>query len=158
MCALTMTAFSQTNSETIDLTKYSGKWYIIACIPTSFDKKWENVTETYTLNGSKKIDIYTTYNVQNDPKEKDVRSKGFVKSKNNAFWRVQFVWPFRADYLIEEIGTDYSYAIAGGRKHTYFYILSRTPEMDPKLYENIITRYEQVGYDMKKLRKINHTK
>lgn len=146
---------AQTNVKSIDLERYSGKWFVIACIPTSFDKHWNYVTETYSVNAKGKIDIYTTYIKHNDPNQKEVRSKGFPDKKcNNTKWKVQFVWPFRADYLIEEIDNNYFYTVAGHPKRKYLYIMNRTGTMGDIQYKEIVDRCAAKGYDVTKIRKV----
>lgn len=139
----------------IDLTKYSGKWFVVGVIPTRFDKNWEQVTETYTLNKKGNIDIFTTYVKQGKAESDYVTSKGFPNKKSNYVkWKVQFVWPFRADYVIEEIDEAYSYTVVGHPKKKFLYIMNRTGQMDEQLYNSIAKRAADRGYDMKELRKL----
>jgi apolipoprotein D and lipocalin family protein len=146
---------AQTKATAIDLNKYSGKWFIIACIPSPVDKKWDYVAETYTINKKGNIDIYTTYIKEGSTKEKSLRSIGFPhKETSNTFWDVQFIWPFTADYLIEECAPDYTYSIVGHPKKKYFYILARESKIPETLYSNLVERYKAQGYDMAKLRKL----
>lgn len=155
--AIINTGIAQTNVNSIDLEKYACKWFVIACIPTSFDKDWNNVTEAYTLNKKGNIDIYTTYTKGNDQKQKDVRSKGFPnKNSKNISWKVQFVWPFRADYLIEEIDNNYFYTVVGHPKKKFLYIMNRTGTMGDIQYKEILERCAKKGYDISKIRKIQH--
>ncbi len=149
------TIAAQTTPKTIDLNKYSGKWFVVSVIPTRFDKDWNNVTETYTLNDNGKIDIYTTY-IKNGKTEADhVTSKGFPNKKsNNVKWKVQFVWPFRADYLIEEVADDYSYTVVGHPKKKFLYIMNRTGKMNDELYHAIVKRFADKGYNMAELKKM----
>lgn len=146
---------AQTPPQSIDLFKYSGKWYVIGVIPTRFDKEWEYVTENYTVKKNGKIDIYTTYIKQGGTKIQSVKSKGFPKkSTGNVAWKVQFVWPFRADYLIEEIAEDYSYVVVGHPKKKFLYIMNRTGKMDEALYTTIVKRFSEKGYDITQLKKV----
>ncbi len=154
-------ALSQTLATTVDLEKYSGKWYVIACIPTEIDAHWNYVTETYTLKKTGKIRIYTTYIKQNKPgsdktpKQKSVRSKGFPqKGTNNFKWKVQFVWPFKVKYEIEEVAQDYSYTVVGHPEKKFLYIMSRQKTMDDELYKTLVKRYKENGYDMAQMIKI----
>lgn len=141
--------------QSIDLNKYCGKWYVIAVIPTRFDKDWEYVTETYTLKEKSKIGIYTTYVKKGKTETQFVNSKGFpCKDKNNVAWKVQFVWPFKADYLIEELDQDYTYTVVGHPKKKFLYIMNRTGKMDVALYNEIVKCLAEKGYDMTKLRKV----
>lgn len=153
--AIINTGIAQTNANSIDLDKYVGKWFVIACIPTSFDKNWNSVTETYTLNKKGNIDIYTTYTKAGDTKQRDVWSKGFPnKNSKNMRWKVQFVWPFRADYLIEEIDANYFYTVVGHPKKKFLYIMNRTGKMGDIQYKEILDRCAKKGYDISQVRKL----
>jgi apolipoprotein D and lipocalin family protein len=158
LSVLIMNAFvthTQTPPTSVDLNKFSGKWYVIGLIPTRFDKDWEYTTETYTLNKKKNIDVFTTYVKEGKTEVKSVTSKGFPDEKaNNVKWKVQFVWPFKADYLIEEVDDSYSYTVVGHPKKKFLYIMNRTGKMDETLYNDIIKRFREQGYDMTEFKKM----
>lgn len=150
-----LSATAQQNPENINLNKFSGKWFVIGVIPTAFDKNWEYVTETYTIKDENKIDIFTTYIKKGKTKTNSVRSKGFPKKEEkNVKWKVQFVWPFKADYLIEEIASDYSYTVVGHPKKKFLYIMNRSGKMAEELYNELVERYSQKGYETGKLQKV----
>lgn len=149
------TTLAQHDFKHVDLTRYSGKWYVLACIPTRFDKSWSYVTESYTLNKNGSIGIYTTYKKETDPKERSVRSKGFpVKGTNNVLWKVQFVWPFKADYLIEELADDYTYVVVGHPKKKFLYVMNRGGKLNEIQYNEILNRATKKGYDITKVHKV----
>lgn len=151
---MSKTAFSQGRVTQVDLNRYSGKWYVIASIPTRFDKNWTYVTESYTLRKDGKIDIFTTYHKGGDPKQHAVGSKGFPDAASrNVKWKVQFVWPFKADYLIEELADEYTYVVVGHPKRKYLYIMNRSGKMGQIQYEEILKRMAEKGYDLSKLQK-----
>ncbi|MES2681221.1 MAG: lipocalin family protein [Bacteroidota bacterium] len=153
-----ITANSQIKPSHLDLQKYSGKWYVISCIPTRFDKDWSHVTESYHVNKKGNIDIFTTYRKEKKATEKSVASKGFpIKESNNLSWKVQFVWPFKADYLVEEINEDYTYVVVGHPKKKFLYIMNRTGMMGNLQHEEIVNRAIQKGYDTSKLRKVDQS-
>jgi apolipoprotein D and lipocalin family protein len=139
--------------QKIDLHKYSGKWYVIGCIPMIFDRNWNYVIETYKPVGKMQVAIDTTY--RTNGKLKAVRAKGFVcKDSGNARWKVQYLWPFKADYWIIELGEHYSYTVVGHPKHHFLYIMCRRPKMEEHIYAAIVERCGQKGYDLSKLKKI----
>lgn len=155
------TAFSQTLTKQVDLEKYSGKWYVIACIPTEIDAHWNYVTETYTLKKNGKIGIYTTYIKQlkpgskKTPKERYALSKGFPqKGTNNFIWKVQFFWPFKVKYIIEEVPEDYSYTVVGHPDKKFLYFMSRKKTMDEDFYKTLVARYKEKGYDVSQIIKV----
>lgn len=149
---ITSAAHAQSPPKSVDLDKFSGKWFVIGLIPTRFDKNWDYVTETYTIKSADKIEVFTTYVKKGETETQTVGSKGFPDAKtNNVCWKVQFVWPFKADYLIEELADDYSYTIIGHPKKKFLYIMNRTGKMDEQLYSDIVKRFEKQGYDMSEL-------
>lgn len=146
---------AQHEVKSLDLEKYSGKWYVIACIPTRFDKDWNYVTESYSLNKKGRIDIFTTYKKGDHHNEKSVTSRGFpIKESNNVRWKVQFVWPFRADYRIEELSPDYTTVVIGHPKKKFLYIMNRSGKINAIQYEQILDRAVKRGYNLSGLRKI----
>ena len=139
----------------VDLQRYSGKWYVIASIPTQFDKEWNYITETYTIAKNGKIDIETTYFEEGKNTQSSVSSKGFPdKDSNNVKWKVQFVWPFKSDYLIEELAADYSYAVVGHPEKKFLYIMSRSGKIQEDTFIQILTECGKKGYDLTQLRKV----
>ncbi len=113
------------------------------------------MTETYTVNKKGNIDIYTTYLKESDIKPRLVRSKGFpVQNSNNVKWKVQFIWPFKADYLIEEIDPNYFYVVVGHPKKKFLYIMNRTGKMEKIQYTEILERFAKKGYDISKIRRV----
>ncbi|HRG37281.1 MAG TPA: lipocalin family protein [Bacteroidia bacterium] len=147
-------AMGQETVKHVDVKKYEGKWYVIGFIPTLFDKKWNYTTETYTLNEKGDYDIYTTYKKTATDKIRNVKSKGFIdKTSGNAKWKVQFVWPFKADYWIIELADDYSYTVVGNPKQSFLYIMSRTSTLPDSIYNKLIENCKKKGYDVSKLRR-----
>ena len=73
--------------------------------------------------------------------------------KTNAKLKVRFFWPFSGDYWIIDIGENYQYAVVGHPKRNYLWILSRTPQMDPAVYDGILERLRKQQYDLNRLRK-----
>lgn len=144
---------AQVAPDTLDLVKFSGKWYVIASIPTCFDKNWKNITETFELKKNGDVGIYMTYMKEGDTITRDKKAKGFpYKENKNTEWEVQFAWPFTSGYLVEELGPDYSYAVIGHPQKLYFYIMTRTGKMDEALFGEIMMRYVKKGYEINDLR------
>ncbi len=69
------------------------------------------------------------------------RAKGKAKvvdKATGAKLKVTFFWPFYGDYWIIKLGNDYEYAVVGTPNHKYLWILSRKPQMDSKLYVELV--------------------
>ena len=74
-----------------------------------------------------------------------VPNSGYAKLK------VQFFWPVKGNYWIIDLADDYSYAVAGDKNRKYLWILSRTPQMDRKIYDEIVIRTKNKGFHVEKL-------
>lgn len=144
---------AQVSPDTLDLTKFSGKWYVLASIPSCFDKNWNSITETFTLANNGNVDIDISYVKKGETEVRSKKAKGFPYTENkNTEWEVQFIWPFTSGYMVEELGPDYSYVVVGHPQKLYFYIMNRTGSMDETLFGEIMMRYIKKGYEINDLR------
>jgi apolipoprotein D and lipocalin family protein len=143
--------------EKVDLGKYSGKWYSLYSIPTFFDKGSRETTTTYNWDEKGYYDVLTTYKKGDDQDVHTYKSKLFqVEGTNNSQMKAQFIWPYKVDYWIIELGEDYSYVVVGHPDHKFLFIMSRKPSMDKKLYDEIVARCKAKGYAVEKLTSQNH--
>jgi len=141
--------------DSVDLNRYLGKWYEIAKYPNWFEKNLTAVTAAYSLRDDGKIKVLNAGRKGSpDGKEKTALGKAWVADKKtNAKLKVQFFWPFSGNYWIIELGSNYEYAVVGEPKRKYLWILGRTPEMNEKLYNELLKRIEKHGYDLNKIEK-----
>ncbi|HOI30420.1 MAG TPA: lipocalin family protein [Melioribacteraceae bacterium] len=135
----------------VDIDRYLGKWYEIARLPFSQQEGCSCTTAEYEL-----IDSTTIRVINKCIKEgelDDATGKAFVvEGSNNAKLRVQFFWPFRGDYWVIELDEEnYQYAIVGTPSRKYLWILSRTPRMDEEIYNSLIKKAGDKGFDISKL-------
>jgi len=79
-----------------------------------------------------------------------------VDTTTNAKLKVWFFWPFKGNYWIIDLNPDYQWAVVGEPSRKYLWILSRTPTMDGAIYQEILERLTQKGYDPAKLRRTDH--
>jgi apolipoprotein D and lipocalin family protein len=134
----------------VDLGRYIGTWYEIATIPQRFQKDCVAVTATYTLREDGNIAVLNRCRKKTlDGELKEAKAKAWVvDQKSNAKLKVQFFWPFKGDYWIIELDPDYQYAVVGHPERSYLWILSKTPQMDENLYQELLQRIANKGYDV----------
>ena len=83
--------------------------------------------------------------------------RAFIFDKNsNAKLKVQFFWPFKGDYWIVELDSDYQYAVVSEPGRQYLWVLSRTPEMDPKELLVLKEKLKEKGFDLNYLQYTRH--
>ncbi len=145
--------------EYVDLDKYLGKWYEISSFPQSFQKGCNCSTAEYFKTDDGYIRVVNSCRKDSpDGEVKTANGKAFIEdSKSNAKLKVQFFWPFKGDYWIIDLADDYSYAVVGHPNREYLWILSRKPEMESTLYNSILEKIKQKGFDISKLNKTNQT-
>ena len=141
----------------VELEKYLGKWYEIAHLPFRFEDGCTDITATYSL--SKNGNVSVLNGCLKDGKLKQAKGKAKVVDKTTgAKLKVTFFWPFSADYWIINLGKDYDYAVVGTPNRKYLWILNRTPQMDDKLFSQLIDSVKSKGFDVINLIITNHKK
>ncbi len=139
----------------VDTKKYLGKWYEIARYPHSFEENCYAVTADYTLRDDGSIQVVNRCREGglNGELRKAVGKAYVVDSKSNAKLEVTFFWPFYGDYWIIDLDENYQYAVVSEPDRQYLWILSRTPTMDPSLYQHLTAKLKSKGFDLSFLTK-----
>ena len=137
----------------VDLDRYLGTWYEIANYPTKFQKGCYGTIAIYTLREDGKIRVENRCKQEMaGGKESSITGVAWAADKRtNAKLKVQFFWPFRGDYWIIELDSDYKYAVVGHPKRKFLWILSRSPVMKAELYIEILDKIKGHGYDLGKI-------
>jgi apolipoprotein D and lipocalin family protein len=139
----------------VDLARYAGKWYEIARLPNRFQRSCaSDTTATYTLRPDGKIAVVNACR-EAGGRMKDAKGTARVADSRgpNTRLKVTFFWPFSGDYWIIDLDPDYRWAVVGEPGRNYLWILSREPEMKAEVYNGILDRVRQQGYDTGKLMK-----
>lgn len=144
--------------ENVDLERFMGDWYVIASIPTFIEKDAYNAVESYELNADGTIATTFIFNKGGfDGKSKSYHPKGFVvENTGNAVWKMQFVWPLKAEYRIVYLTEDYGQTVIGRSKRDYVWIMAREPSIPEKEYNQILSFLKEQGYTLDELRKVPH--
>lgn len=139
--------------ESVDIQKYLGKWYEIALLPNSFEEGCHCTTAEYSLIDSNTIRVVNTCNQDSSNGEIDqAKGKAFVvEGSNNSKLKVQFFWPFKGDYWILKLDKDYKYALVGSPNREYLWILSRTPQLENEIIDELKSIAQNKGFDTSKL-------
>jgi apolipoprotein D and lipocalin family protein len=142
--------------DRVDLERFMGDWYVIASIPTALERGAHNAIERYELDPDGTIS--TTFTFREDSfegKQKTYHPRGFVRDPaSNAVWGMQFVWPIKADYRIVHLDSSYTYTAIGRNRRDYVWIMARTPTMPDAVYDAIVRRLGEQGYDTALIRKV----
>ena len=132
----------------VDIHQYEGSWFVIGYKPSALDKKWIDTEEIYTWDEKKgRYDVVTKYKKGPGGKQKTITQKLLpVSNSGNARWIARIFLFIRADYVVYKIADDYSYVVVGHPKQKYLYIMSRKPQMNQELYDDLVGFSLTLGY------------
>lgn len=138
------------------LDRYLGKWYEIARIDNRFEKGIDRATAVYSLSedGSVKV-VNSGYKVKK--KEwKTVEGRGvFIDDTTKGALKVSFFGPFYASYNVIDLDREnYSWSVVCGQNLSYFWILSRTPEMEQSLFDKLLGNAGSMGFDTSRIHRV----
>lgn len=143
----------------VDLDRYLGLWYEIARFPFSIQEGCFDTTAEYSLLKEGEIKVVNTCLKGSFTGKPDV-AKGSAKvidKETNAKLKVSFNFFMGlfggANYWIIDLDDDYQYAVVSEPEGRYLWILSRTPKMEEKTYEEILDRLKEDGFQIEYLQK-----
>jgi lipocalin len=139
--------------EKVDIERYMGRWYEIARFPNRFENDLVGVTADYSIDKKGKIKVLNSgYKNTLQGKLKKAHGKAKIPDPQKpGMLKVAFFLFFYGDYFILELDRDYQWVLVGSSTPEYLWILSRTPQIDPVIYNAIIKKAESKGYDITKL-------
>jgi len=138
----------------VDLQRYLGKWYEIAKFPNRFQRGCDFATAQYSLRKDGDIKVVNQC-IQEDDEHTLKTSIGkawVVDPVSQAKLKVRFFWPFSGDYWIIDLDNQYEYAVISEPDREYLWILSRTPQLPESIYQGIIARLQEKGFDLSRLK------
>ena len=134
-----------------ELNRYLGTWYEIARFDHFFEKNLYNVKTQYTLINKDKIGVENFgYNIKTKENKKII-GNATIKDSNKGQLMVSFFWPIRNQYNIILLDKNYNYAVVAGSNYKYLWILSRNKKIDKTLYQEILNKIQEMGFDINKL-------
>jgi apolipoprotein D and lipocalin family protein len=151
-------ALSNQPVDALDLARYSGTWHEIAHLPMFFQRQCrDSITATYTPQPDGTIQVRNACRTKDGTQDESIGVARPVEGRPGALevrfapdWLRWLPWVW-ADYWVVELDPDYQWAVVGGPSRKYMWILSRTPAMDPALFEQIKARAAQRGYPVQAL-------
>jgi apolipoprotein D and lipocalin family protein len=140
----------------VDVARFMGPWYVIACTPTWMDRGAYSAIESYERAPDGRI--LTTFTFRKDGFDgplKTLKPVGFVKEEGQgAIWGMRFVWPIQADYRVMYVDPEYRITVVGRQKRDYAWIMARVPVVSEAEYAHMIELLKAAGYDTSTLRRV----
>ena len=130
----TAIAFAQSPLKpvaSIDLTKFSGKWYLISRLPNKLDKNLSNVSVDYTAKGMKLKEVFM--GTKESGKEVKIKSTNTYKENGT------FKGPLGKHYLVIMLGSNYEYFVMATEDRKNVWVMSRGKTIDNNTYNGILS-------------------
>ena len=136
----------------VDLTRYSGKWFEIAAFPMFFQRHCiADTTAEYAPMPDGAVSVHNR--CRTDSGIDDATGTAtVVEGFDNSRLKVSFFWPFKADYWVLGLDPEYRWAVVGNPNRKYLWLLSRTPQLPPALLEASLAAATAQGFDLSQLR------
>jgi apolipoprotein D and lipocalin family protein len=152
--------------DTVDLSRYVGRWYEIARLPNKVQNKCaSDVVVQYAPRSDGRLDVINRCR-QNDGRMDQANgvARRAADAKSDAILQVRFapailsflpgVWD---DYWIIGLGPDYTWAVVGVPSREYLWILSRTPSMSDSSFAQALEIAKGKSFDTSRLIRTAHT-
>ena len=147
------TMIDKTVVKELDIERYLGEWYEISRYDHRFERGLVGVTATYSYRDDGMIKVVNSgYKKTLTGEKSEAIGKAKVPDLNiPSKLKVSFFWIFYGDYFVLELDENYQWAIIGSSSDKYLWILSRTPQIEDTLYNELLNKLTDRGYDVTKL-------
>lgn len=143
----------------VDLSRYAGRWFEVAHVPSWFQRDCHDTNVEYTPreDGTFRVVNRCRHGGFQEPMD-EARGKLWAPAPGDTGkLKVQFFWPFRADYWIVELDPDYRWAAVALPDRSLAWIIARELPLDEATYAGIVERLRDVhGIDVARLQRTPH--
>jgi len=139
--------------DRVDLDRFMGDWYVLGTIPWFVEKNNVGTMDIYRMRPDGKIDVtYAFHKKSLDAPRQEMKALArVVDTKSNAEWRVQFLWPFEAPFLVIDLSPDYRFTTIGYPDRSLIWIMGRSPEVSDEDYARLLANAGEQGYDVSRI-------
>jgi len=162
---LSFSASSQANDvpvktiASLDVQRYMGTWYEIAKYPNWFQRKCISDTKAvYSARADGTLRVLNSCKSADGNLSEAEGTARQIGAKDSPKLEVRFapawlsflplVW---GDYWVIDLDPQYQIAVVSDPRREYLWILSRTPQLDKKGYEEVLQRIQSQQFDVSKL-------
>ncbi len=162
ICSVTGCATTPLNVKTVesvDISRFMGNWYVLAGRFSFLEKDVHNGLETYTWNADQqRIDVGFTFNQGSfTGPQKSIPQKAWIYNQaTHAHWKVSPLWPFKFDYLIVALDSNYQWTAIGVPDQKYLWIMARDYKNPEATIQEAVLQLNRAGYDSTQMVRVPH--
>lgn len=150
---------------TVDVPRYLGTWYEIAKFPNRFQKMCaSNTSAAYSARPDGSLSVRNrctgsdgkVSEVEGQARQTGGATSPKLQVRFAPAWLsfLPFVW---GDYWVIDLDADYQLVAVSEPKREFLWILSRTPTVNAKAYDELLARLRSQSLDTGKLESTRHT-
>jgi apolipoprotein D and lipocalin family protein len=143
----------------LDVPRYMGTWYEIAKFPNWFQRKCASNTQAvYSVRPDGNLKVLNSCKTAEGEISSAEGTARQIGSKDLPRLEVRFapawlsfipmVW---GDYWVIDLDPQYQVAAVSDPRREYLWVLSRTPQLDKKTYDQLLERLQAQQFDTRKL-------
>ena len=137
--------------QKVEINRYLGTWYEIARYEHFFEKDCKNVSANYSMLDEDTIKVINRCTKIQTNEKKEALGRAYAIDNTNSKLKVSFFRPFYGDYWVLILDENYDYVVVGTPSREYLWILSRKPNLDEKIKNEILQKLPNLGFDTSKL-------
>ena len=143
----------------LDVPRYMGTWYEIAKYPNRFQKKCvSNTRAEYSVQTDGQVSVLNRCSTKEGDVSEAIGEARQIGGSTSPKLEVRFApaWmsflPFVwGNYWVIDLDPGYQLVAVSEPKREYLWILSRTPGVSAKAYDDLVARLQKNGFDTAKL-------
>lgn len=150
----------------LDVPRYMGVWYEVAKFPNRFQSQCvADTSATYRLQADGTVQVINACRLSKGEMQQAVGEARQRGGPGTARLQVRFapawlswlpwVW---GQYWVVDLDDGYALAAVSEPTREYLWILSRTPEVPPERYAELLGRLSRMGLEVGRLEKTSHRK
>lgn len=161
-CATVESVKELPTAESVDLSRYIGKWYEIARLPMWAQRNCLRSVAEYTFLESDDIGVKNTC-ASEDGGETSIEGIAKILDQEHGAkldvvfdqWAAKIIEfyspPDNGNYWILKVDPDYQYAVVGTPDREYLWILARTPSLPEDTYQELVAFSQRLGFTTQNL-------
>lgn len=140
----------------VDLPRYMGRWFVIANVPMVDERDYVASCAVWTLRDDGRIEdaVMGRKHGFDQPETGTVFIAKPEQGARNSVWRVRPIWPFEFIVMTVYVDPDYEYTVRATPDKDFVWILARRPDMREAVYQSLLERLDQMGFDTSRFKKV----
>ncbi|MEO6803710.1 MAG: lipocalin family protein [Granulicella sp.] len=136
----------------LDLTRFTGAWYIVARQPNKREKDCvsDSFVEIALADKPNRFQLVNACRVKTGEMVAN-NASGKQNKNGDGKLRASYLWPFSTKYWVLALGPEYAWALVGSPNHKNLWVFSRTTALPPEVLSEIEAQAVSQGFDTSKL-------